>query len=239
VLLVAVGISGHVGVRLWSARTSPPAPVAQGERVVLFSAYERLWHWLQALAILGLVVTGIAIHVPASGPIPFRWAVEAHNALGLVVVVNALFSAFYHLASGQIRQFLPRPRGFLGQAGELARYYLSGVFRGEAHPFERRPGHKLNPLQQLTYLVILNLLLPLQVVTGAAIWGAQRWPEGTAAVGGLGLLGPVHTVGAWLFAAFALAHVYLTTMGPTPFAHVRAMILGWDEAETSTTRHGS
>ena len=33
--------------------------------------------------------------------------------------------------------------------------------RGEPHPFEKQPGKRLNPLQQVTYLAILNVLLPL------------------------------------------------------------------------------
>jgi thiosulfate reductase cytochrome b subunit len=99
------------------------------------------------------------------------------------------------------------------------------------HPFEKHPGRKLNVLQQVTYLAILNLLLPLQVGTGILIWGAQRWSTVDTVFGGLGVLGPIHALGAWLFAAFLVAHVYLTTTGPTPTAYVKAMVTGW-EGET-------
>jgi len=30
---------------------------------------------------------------------------------------------------------------------------------------------------------------------------------------------------------FVVAHVYLTTTGHTVFAHIKAMITGWDEVE--------
>lgn len=112
-----------------------------------------------------------------------------------------------------------------------ARYYLVGIFKGEPHPFQRGPERKLNPLQEVTYLVILNVLLPLQTLSGLAMWGAQRWPDAVAAVGGLPALAAVHTLGAWLFAAFLVAHMYLTTTGPTPLAMIRARIVGWDETE--------
>ena len=35
----------------------------------------------------------------------------------------------------------------------------------------------MNPIQKLTYFGILNVLLPLQIITGALMWGVQRWPE--------------------------------------------------------------
>jgi thiosulfate reductase cytochrome b subunit len=75
------------------------------------------------------------------------------------------------------------------------------------------------------------VLLPLQILTGALMWGAQRWPAATQALGGLPWLGPFHTLVAWSFAAFIILHVYLTTTGPTPTAGIKAMMLGWEDVE--------
>jgi thiosulfate reductase cytochrome b subunit len=51
-------------------------------------------------------------------------------------------------------------------------------------------------------------------------------------MGGLVFLAPLHAFGAWLFAAFLLMHVYLTTTGPTPLANIQAMVVGWEGMET-------
>jgi len=232
---VLLGIAAHGGLRIRSARRRR---ALRGERsaspttrIVMYGPYERLWHWLQALAILALLATGIAVHLPGRVPfIDFALAVRAHGVLGFLVVINAALAAFYHVAGGEIRQYLPERGNFFSQAIEQTRYYLGGVFRGEPHPFTKRPGRKLNPLQQITYLAILNVLLPLQTITGVLVWGADRWPSVDAALGGLPLLAAVHAAGAWLFAAFLAMHVYLATTGPTPGAHIRAMIAGWEEA---------
>ncbi len=112
-----------------------------------------------------------------------------------------------------------------------AKFYLMGIFEGEEHPFEKSPQRKFNPLQQVTYFGLLNVLLPLQVITGLLMWGAQHWPQVTAQLGGLPLLAPVHTMVSWLLATFVVAHVYLTTTGHEPLAGVRGMIMGWDEVE--------
>lgn len=195
----------------------------------MYTAYERFWHWLQALAIIALAITGLEIHIPDSIKlIGFERAVNVHTIIGAIVVINALFAAFYHFISGEIRQYLPAPRGFFGQAVQQARYYLVGIFRGEPHPFTKVPEKKLNPLQQITYMGLLNILLPLQVATGILIWSIGRWPILDESFGGLGLLAPIHSMGAWLLGAFLLAHVYLTTTGHTPLSNIRAMIKGWE-----------
>ena len=78
------------------------------------------------------------------------------------------------------------------------------------------------------------MLLPLQVVTGLLMWSGQQWPEGVTAVGGLATLAMIHTAGAWLFSTFLIVHIYLTTTGRTPLAHLRAMVLGYEEQHPAT-----
>jgi thiosulfate reductase cytochrome b subunit len=148
-----------------------------------------------------------------------------------ILGINAFLAFFYHLSSGEIKQFVPRPYGFFDQAITQAKYYLQGIFNHAPHPFEKSPERKLNPLQQITYLMILNALLPLQGITGVLIWGAQRWPRISEALGGLGFLSPLHTFIAWLFAAFIIMHVYLTTTGEKPLAAINAMMMGWENVE--------
>lgn len=200
-------------------------------QVYLYKVYERVWHWLQALVILGLLLTGLAIHFPALRVLSFASAITIHNALGFILLGNAFLALFYHLTTGEIRQYLPQPKDFVTHAAQQAGYYLRGIFHNQPHPFERSPLAKLNPLQQITYLAILNVLLPLQVLSGLAMWGAQRWPGVIDAIGGLPLLAKAHTLVAWLFAAFLIGHIYLTTTGATPLSHIRAMIIGWDRIE--------
>ena len=122
--------------------------------------------------------------------------------------------------------------GFFDQAVVQALYYVRGIFKGEPHPYEKTRDSKLNPLQQMTYFGLLNVLLPLQIITGALMWGVQQWPDIANRLGGLPFLAPFHTLIAWLFASFIVMHVYLTTTGHTPMAGIQAMMLGWEEVET-------
>lgn len=226
-----LGITVHGGIRYFNARRRVQREPELNE-VYMYSVYERLWHWLQTVVILGLIFTGLVIHKPDMfGIFSFRYIVQVHNVLAFILVVNAALAAFYHLASGEIKQFIPQPRGFFNQAFLQAKFYLNGIFHGEEHPIEKTRQRKMNPLQQVTYLAILNVLLPLQILTGILMWGVQRWPHIAAMMGGLPFLAPFHTLIAWLFASFIIMHIYLTTTGHNATAGIKSMIMGWDEVE--------
>jgi thiosulfate reductase cytochrome b subunit len=144
--------------------------------------------------------------------------------------VNAFLALFYHLATAAIRNFIPHPRGFLASALEHMTYQARGIFYGESHP-RNAAGQKLNPLQQVTYLALLNVLFPLQIVTGALIWAVGKWPAVASAVAGLHYVAPIHNLGAWLFLTFFVLHVYLVSTGRTPTDHLKSMITGYQHVD--------
>jgi len=228
---VILGVGAHGTLRYFSAKRHPHE-TGEIKSVYMYTVYERFWHWLQTFTILGLLLTGLIIHNPETfGFLSFSGVVVVHNILAAILLINAFLSFFYHLASGEIKQYIPRPHGLIDNAIAQAFYYLRGIFKGEPHPFEKTPQHKLNPLQQITYFGLLNVLLPLQIITGALMWGAQRWPELAASLGGLPFLAPFHTLLSWTFASFIVLHVYLTTTGHAPLAGIKSMMMGWDELE--------
>ena len=195
--------------------------------IPLYTFHERAWHWVQAFTIVMLLLSGAEIHAPETVTVfGFRLAVFVHNAFAVLLLLNAAMGLFYFLTSGLIRQFGPRPRDFVSMSLAQIRFYSSGIFRGEPHPMQHDAEHKLNPLQQVTYLAILNVLLPLQIGTGVLMWTASKWPAVVEPIGGLVWLVPVHALGAWLFLAFTVMHVYLTTTGETVTSNLKAMVTG-------------
>jgi thiosulfate reductase cytochrome b subunit len=204
------------------------------ERTYLHTRYERIWHWLQALVIVFLILTGIEIHAPdAFRLLGFETAVMIHRTLGFVLIANAAIGLLYQLVSGQIRQYFSSSQDFLPLAVRLGRHYLWDIFHGRPHPFQKSRDTRLNPLQRVVYVATLSLLLPIQAATGLLIWGTQRWPDTVGSVGGLAPLAAVHTMGSWIFAAFVIAHLYLITTGRTPAASLRAMVTGWEQTEST------
>jgi thiosulfate reductase cytochrome b subunit len=231
-IVTILGIGAHTLFRFLSRPARGARVRSATQRVYLYSAYERLWHWLMGFSILVLMATGLQIHfLGAWNLIALPKAVAVHNFFAVVLTVNAVLSLFYHLTTSAIRQFLPPKKGLIDNVAAQAHYYARGIFLGQPHPSPKTPERKLNPLQQLTYLALLNVLFPLQVVTGVLIWGASRWPHLAQATGGLTLAAPLHSLCAWFFLAFFFLHVYLTTTGHTVLSNVSAMIHGYDEIE--------
>ena len=229
--LVLGGVLVHGAARLVARRRAPaPPPGAPGREVYAFGRYERLWHWTMAASGLGLIVTGLVIRSGAGAGLAATVAI--HDVLGVVLLVNASLSLFWHVTTAAIRSFLPEPRGLLGRIVEHLEYQTRGIFRGRPHPGPPE-GQKLNPLQQLTYLALLNLLFPLQIGTGVLIWAVGHWPSVAAAVGGLSVVAPLHALGSWLFLSFFTLHVYLVTTGRTVGEHLRAMVTGYQRVDDS------
>jgi thiosulfate reductase cytochrome b subunit len=226
-----VGVIGHGTLRYFSSKVQAKGP-KRTEPIYMYESYRRFWHWLQTSSIVILLFTGLIIHRPdVFGAFSFRGVVTIHNVLAVILVINALLSIFYHVATERMREYIPRPYGFFDDAIVQARYYVSGIFKGEGHPFEKQPDSRMNPIQKMTYFVILNVLLPLQILTGAAMWSVQKWPQFASALGGLPFLAPFHSLVAWTFGTFIIVHVYMTTTGATPLEAIRGMVTGYEEVE--------
>jgi thiosulfate reductase cytochrome b subunit len=226
-----LGVAGHGTMRYFSSRKQPKGP-ARTERIYMYESYRRFWHWLQTTSIVILLFSGLIIHRPdIFGAFSFRGVVTVHNVIAVILVVNALLSVFYHVTTERLREYIPHPYGFFDDAIVQAKYYVSGIFKSEPHPFEKRPDSRMNPIQKATYFGILNVLLPLQILSGALMWGVQKFPAVAGWFGGLPVLAPFHSLVAWTFATFIIAHVYMTTTGATPFEATRAMITGFEEVE--------
>jgi thiosulfate reductase cytochrome b subunit len=206
-----------------------------GKRVRFYTLYEQIWHWVQAAAVVALLVTGFLLAFPSITGEGFRIAVDVHHIFAVVLILNAFLALFYNLASGLIRRYVPTSEDLVTQGIRHARYYMYGIFRGEPHPFDRTPEKRLLPLQKVTYFVILNVLLPLMVVTGILRATVGVAPQLIEQVGGLRVIGPLHRFGAWLFFAFVMLHIYMTTTGHTLLANLKTMLTGYGEVEDPPT----
>lgn len=221
----------HAGRRI-ATRNRRKQVHSETVRVYLYSTYERLWHWLMAFTVILLMLTGFEVHYPDYVTLlGYRNAVSIHNFVAVVMVANAFLALFYHLSSNAIRQFIPGRSRFLEELLAQAKYYSYGIFIGAPHPIKKTRQRKLNPLQQVTYLGLLNVLFPLQVITGVIIWMSSRWPGVFESIGGLKFIAPVHNVGSWMFLTFLVIHVYLITTGHTLTSNLSAMVDGYDELD--------
>lgn len=195
------------------------------QRILLYKRYERFWHWSQAALVLTMLATGFEVH-GTYRLLGFEPAVRVHTLAAWALVTLWAFTIFWQFTTGEWRQYIPT----LARVGAMARYYAIGIFTGAEHPYHKTAAKKHNPLQRLTYMMLLAVVSPLIWGSGLlylfrAFWpglGIDRWLtlEGVAWA---------HTAGAFLMLSFVIVHVYLTTTGHTVFAHIKTMITGWED----------
>ena len=194
------------------------------ERVYLFKGFERFWHWAQALLVITLLFTGFEIHGTYRA-LGFARAVDVHTVGAWSLVGLWVFAVFWHLTTGEWRHYVPT----LDKLMAMARYYSSGIFRHEPHPFRPTAANKHNPLQRLTYLGVLVLVSPLIWISGWLYLFHADWAAWGLGALSLQWVAVAHTAGAFLMLAFFITHVYMVTTGRTFFAHTKAMLTGWEE----------
>ena len=144
-----------------------------------------------------------------------RW----HFLFARIFVVNGLVYLAYGLGSGQLRRRLIPTGPELRAIPASLREHLT-------LRFPREP--KYNPIQKLTYLVVVLGLLPLQILAGLAMSpGFDAFaPWLLEAFGGRQSARTVHFIAATLLVAFVLVHLAMVLLSG-PFNQLRGMITGW------------
>lgn len=197
-----------------------PPPQGRFTWVYLWGWPIRAMHWIAAICIVLLVLTGLFIGrpyfvPPADDPDPFLmgWIRAVHFGAAAVLIMTAIVRFYWLFAGNKYERltalFPVKGRDWVNM-GKQVKYYL--MIQPEKAP--QYLGH--NPLQQLSYTGIY-LVAAVMVVTGFALYG-QSNPGGlwysltnwvVPIVGGLQVVRWIHHVFTWVFLIFIPLHVYL------------------------------
>ena len=192
------------------------------EPLYVYEAPVRIWHWLMALCMVVLAVTGYLIGAPppaiggeAWDTYFFAWIRLVHFAVSWVFIVAfavRIYWAFvgnHHARSIFLPPFLSGAwwRGFFSQL----RYYL--FLKRESDLWV---GH--NPIAQAAMFFMYTLGTLFMIVTGLALY-CEQWGWGTLPMRLFGwvfvvfgdpqIVRTLHHLGMWYLLLFAMIHVYM------------------------------
>lgn len=182
---------------------------------------QRLYHWINIICMFSLIITGSYIHRPFA---------DGYMALARTVHFIAMYSIFFNLTA---RVYY----AFFGKHRDASHFSLSGkdipaLFRTiKAYIFVGHPAHnhKYNPLQKITYISYIPLVL-FQFFTGLLIYRPATFQGAVDAMGGVAQLKSMHFLFMWFFIAFIIVHLYMTLT--ETIDEVKLMLFGVaDEAE--------
>jgi Ni/Fe-hydrogenase 1 B-type cytochrome subunit len=200
---------------------------AHGERVIprrtvyVYEAPVRLWHWVNALCIVTLFITGYLI---ASPPDSLTGEAATHFRMGYIRFIH--FSAGQVLAVGLLLRIY---WAFVGNSHAKQIFYIpfwrGDFWKGVLHEIrwyaflEKSPkqyvGH--NPLAQTFMFGMFTLGLLFMICTGFALYseGAGHASWFYALFGWVFVLVPnsmevhtLHHLGMWFLVVFTMMHIY-------------------------------
>lgn len=192
----------------------------------------RVWHWSNAALFAVLLITGLSMHYSGAhrSVVSFHTAVLVHNSAGILLTLCYGLYLFGNLRLGNGRYYRLVPGDLTDGLLRQAQYYLLGIFLGEPHPFPHSEERKFNPLQKLSYLAVMYVLLPLVMVAGWALLFPEQLPETLFGVPGIGLWAIAHTYLGFFLSLFMVGHAYLGTTGETVGALFWLMLTGHNAA---------
>lgn len=195
----------------------------------------RIWHWLNALGIVTLCISGAQIRFPEFLTIcgSYRAAITLHNTAGIVVALSfSLWFFYYKMVSDTMNKiYVPNKNDLTVGLFRQVVFYFFAYFFGAPNPHHATPDSKFNPMQKSAYLAIMFVLVPLVSLTGILLMNIGSMREIVLMIGGLKILVGVHFLLACSLGAFLFTHVYLATLGSTPLAYFKPMWTGWEKVE--------
>lgn len=199
----------------------------------------RIWHWVNAIGFVILIVTGLNIRYAEVFQLTsFATAVRIHNWTGFTLIGNYFIWLCFYLFTDKIVVYHPEldPRKFFRNTIRQALYYGYGIFKGEPNPHHVSAYRKFNALQATMYQIIMMVLVPVQFYTGLLLWDLERFAGSVELFGGVRVVATIHVLLFIFFSAFIFGHVYLASLGHTAGAHFKAMLTGYEELGDSERR---
>jgi len=204
------------------------------EKIYINPLPVRIWHWVNALGFILLILTGFQIrYVGLFNVLSFETAVKMHNWIGFAVIANFVIWIGFYLFTDKIKVYHPQldAKKFFLSFFEQARFYSYGIFKGEKSPHRVQPYDKFNPMQSMTYQVVMLMVIPIQFFTGILMWDVKRFQDVIEMVGGIRVVSTVHILIFILFVFFIMVHAYMGALGHKPSTHYKEMFTGYEEED--------
>jgi thiosulfate reductase cytochrome b subunit len=200
-------------------------------KIYFYPIWLRIWHGINALCILTLIITGINMQFtnPGVAIMKFQLAVDFHNIAGITLSLNYLLFFFGNILTVNRKYYKLKMKGLLKKILLQADYYTSGMFKNQPHPFPLSEKRKFNPMQKVMYVFVMYVIVPAVIITGLALLFPETIIEEVYSISGIFITALVHTSLGILIAIFLIDHLYVCTIGKHPLNNFKSMINGYHD----------
>jgi len=198
------------------------------EPLYLYPIWIRLWHMLNALLCLTLIITGLSIQF--SNPtitVKFSVAVAVHNVAGVLLSINYILFFLGNLFTRNGAFYVIEVKGFFQRMKSQFHHYTIGIFKKENAPFPVTPDSKFNPLQQFSYVAVMYIIVPLAILSGLGLLYPGITVKSLIGISGLDYTDLLHLFCGFLVTVFMCIHIYFCTFGKTTISSFKSIINGY------------
>jgi thiosulfate reductase cytochrome b subunit len=201
-------------------------------KIYLYPVWIRIWHVINALSFLLLVLTGIGLHYAAinAGIMSFDVAVVIHNISATVLTFNYGIFVIGNILSKNGKYYRNLKKDMGPNLWIQLKFYISGILKKESHPFPVNEERKFNPLQKVAYVVVMYVCLPLIIISGIGLLFPEIIIYQVLGISGLAITGFLHQIMGFVLSIFLLVHLYTCTLGTKPGTLYKSMVNGYHEA---------
>ncbi len=187
------------------------------------SIWIRIFHWVNAVSILLLILTGFQIHAPWMVKLfgPLSAARTIHFIAGYILLFSVIGRVYYAIVARDAKNIVYRPIQDTKNFPSMIKYYL---FMSNSHP----DYGKYNPGQKMMYTGWLFMAI-IMIITGFILYKPALFMGLGSALGGLVAIRVIHYIGTWLFVLSVIVHVYLDVSEGIPV--LKSMFSGKLEEE--------
>jgi thiosulfate reductase cytochrome b subunit len=198
-----------------------------------YPLYIRLWHMLNALFFLCLILTGLSMQYsnPDHPFISLPVSAELHKICGVGLTASYLIFFIGNIITGNGKNYIIRFRNLSKNIFIQIKYYIRRSWQKPQPPFPITSNRKFNPLQALFYTLAMYVGVPLLFITGLGLMFPKLIANRILGISGLLLTDLIHVIAGFLMAVFMIVHIYMSTLGKDPLSSFRAIITGWQQGE--------
>ena len=200
-------------------------------KIYLYPIWIRIWHIINAVMFVLLVISGIALHFSGSGNylIRFDIAVGIHNVAAIIVTFNYGFFVIGNIVTKNGAFYRNWRKNLVVNLWTQFRFYAVGIFKKEEHPFPINEKQKFNPLQKFAYVIAMYFGMPLLILSGIALMFPEMIAYNIFNISGLLFYDVLHIIVGFVLSLFLLIHIYTCTLGDKPGTLFKSMVNGYHE----------
>ncbi|RIJ50713.1 hypothetical protein D1614_01935 [Maribellus luteus] len=198
------------------------------DKIYFYPVWLRIWHGINALGIILLIVTGITMNSGfEKGLIEFGLNMKLHNFAGAIVSLNYLVFLLGNLVTSNKKFYIVKPRNFLKRPMKQAYYYAWGMFHGMQTPYPLSEKRKFNPLQKYAYIMVMYFAVPLVIVSGIGLMFPELIFNQVYDISGVLITAVTHSAMGFFISIFLIIHLYVASIGKSPLDNFRSIVNGW------------